>query len=112
MSMNRRRFLWACGGSAAVAAARAAVPRAMPAAPTDLAPAPRKHWAWMRGNVKAMDEWRRTLGRLRGAGIEAILIGGAPDFYRTVAPVVRAEGLELHAWIFTLMRGEHVKTHP
>lgn len=66
----------------------------------------------MRGNVKAMDEWRRMLARLRGAGIEALLIGGGADFYRTVAPSVRAEGLELHAWLFTLMRGEHVKTHP
>ena len=110
--MNRRRFLWTMGAGAAVAAARAAAIRATPPEPAHLPPARLKHWAWMRGNVTMMDEWRRTLGRLRSAGIEAILIGGTPDSYRTVAPVVRAEGLELHAWLFTLMRGEHVKTHP
>lgn len=66
----------------------------------------------MRGDVKSMDDWRRKLAELRAAGIDAILIGGSAGFYRTAIPVARQEGLEVHAWIFTMMRGEHVKTHP
>jgi uncharacterized lipoprotein YddW (UPF0748 family) len=73
---------------------------------------PLKHWAWMRGGVKSVEEWRRKLAAMRAAGIEAILIGGTTDFYRTYIPPATQEGVEVHAWIFTMMRGEHVKTHP
>jgi hypothetical protein len=71
-----------------------------------------KQWAWMRGDIKSMDDWRRKLAEMRASGIDAILISGNADFYRTAIPVARQEGLEVHAWIFTMMRGEHQKTHP
>ncbi len=71
-----------------------------------------KNWAWMRSGVRSMEDWRRKLAELRTAGIGAILISGDADFYRTAIPVARQEGLEVHAWIFTMMRGEMVKTHP
>ncbi len=71
-----------------------------------------KNWAWMRGNIGSMDDWRGKLAEMRNAGIHAILISGNADFYRTAIPVARQEGLEVHAWIFTMMRGEMVKSHP
>ena len=73
---------------------------------------PRKHWAWMRGEVKDLDAWRRMLASLKRTGFDAILIGGNASFYRKHVPVAREEGLELHAWMFTMMRGEHVAAHP
>ena len=111
--MDRRGFLHALGAGAACLGARTvAGGRLIAAVPPAAPPAGMKHWAWMRGGTPSMDDWRRTLARVRAAGIEAILVGGTADFYRTAAPFARAEGLELHAWLFTMMRGEHVKTHP
>jgi len=109
--MDRRAFLAGAGTGAAVLGGYA-----MAGAFSDLLPSagrgPLKHWAWLRGEVKALDEWRRSLASMKAAGIDAILIGGSADFYRRAVPAAAAEGLELHAWIFAMMRGEHLKTHP
>jgi uncharacterized lipoprotein YddW (UPF0748 family) len=66
----------------------------------------------MRGGVTSFDDWRRKLSMLKKAGFGAILVGGNADFYRRAAPAAAGEGLELHAWIFTMMRGDQVKAHP
>jgi uncharacterized lipoprotein YddW (UPF0748 family) len=100
--MNRREFLGVVAAGLAVPAERARQAK----------PRPLKNWAWMRGEVKNVDEWRRTLAGLKASGFDAILIGGGSDFYRKHAPLVRQEGLELHAWMFTMMRGENVEPHP
>jgi uncharacterized lipoprotein YddW (UPF0748 family) len=72
----------------------------------------RKNWAWMRGDVKDVTAWRRMLASLKRTGFDAILIGGNADFYRKHVPLAREEGLELHAWMFTMMRGENIAAHP
>ncbi|MDQ7039596.1 MAG: twin-arginine translocation signal domain-containing protein [Rhodothermus sp.] len=75
-----------------------------------------KHWAWMGANVGRDDEARRTFARLKASGIEALLLHEnreeGPAFYERLAPLARAEGLELHAWIPTMMRPELLETHP
>jgi len=109
--MNRRDFIAGAAASAALLGGQAIAGALAPLAPPS-GPGPRKHWAWLRGDVKSMDDWRRSLARMKAAGIDAVLIGGNADFYRRAAPAAAAEGLELHAWIFTMMRGEHLKTHP
>ena len=116
--MNRRTFLHTLGAGA-VFGRHGDIPLSPPQhSSRDSKPEKRnapvslKNWAWMRGDIKSMDDWRRKLAAMRAAGIEAILIGGGADFYRTAIPAARQEGLEVHAWIFTMMRGEHVKTHP
>ena len=111
--MDRRRFLRLLGSGTALASLPGDRKNgAFAGSGCPEAGSPLKNWAWMRGGIKSMDEWRRKLAEMRAAGIHAILIGGSADFYRTAVPVVRQEGLEIHAWIFTMMRGEHVKTHP
>jgi uncharacterized lipoprotein YddW (UPF0748 family) len=100
--MNRREFLGAAAGSLAARFERALQPK----------PLTSKNWAWMRGEIKDVDRWRRMLAGLKATGLDAILIGGDPPFYQKHAPWVRQEGLELHAWMFTMMRGENVTTHP
>lgn len=99
--MDRRQFL----GS--VAAAMAVQPWLSAAVPV-------KNWAWMRGVGPGsnLDEWRASLARMKGFGIDAVLIGGDADFYRRAVPAAAAEGVELHAWMFTMMRGEHLAAHP
>jgi len=104
--MDRRKFLATLGAGVVSAASRPA--RAFQPAEGRRA----KNWAWLRGEVTSLDEWRRGLARIRGFGIDAVLIGGTPDFYRRVVPAAAAEGLELHAWMFTMMRGEYAAAHP
>ncbi len=106
--MDRREFLATVSTALAMLGTRA--PAANTAGPR--AASGKKHWAWMRGAVGPLDDWRRKLAEMRAAGINAVLIGGTADFYRAHVPAAREEGVELHAWIFTLMRGEPVKTHP
>jgi uncharacterized lipoprotein YddW (UPF0748 family) len=100
--MNRRQFLGVAASSLATPFGRALQPRAVPL----------KNWAWMRGEVNDVDDWRRLLAALKATGLDAILIGGNAGFYQKHAPLVRQEGLELHAWMFTMMRGENVEAHP
>jgi uncharacterized lipoprotein YddW (UPF0748 family) len=66
----------------------------------------------MRGSTTPLDTWRRKLASLRAAGIDAVLISGTREFFRAHVPVAHDEGLELHAWLFTMMRGEHTAAHP
>jgi len=105
--MNRRQFLHTAGAGLVLGSCATA-----PASQAGKSRSATKNWAWMRGDVKSMDDWRRKLAEMRAAGIDAILIGGTTDFYRKAIPVARQEGLEVHAWIFTMMRAEHVKAHP
>ena len=112
--MDRRQFLAALGAGAAALRAQAfALPGEESAAQ---APAVTKNWTWLRGDSVGRgfspDTWRRSLARMKSFGIDAVLVGGTPEFYRRAVPVAAAEGLELHAWMFTLMRGEHVALHP
>jgi uncharacterized lipoprotein YddW (UPF0748 family) len=107
--MNRREFLAAIPAWAAMLGARVAARTAPEPA---LPPRRTKHWAWMRGDFKSPDDWRRKLAEMRAGGVEAVLVGGNAEFYRTHVVAAREEGVEVHAWIFTMMRGEHVKTHP
>ena len=109
--MNRRKFLFSIGAGAAVAGHGLAAAGAAPEVRRQRR-ATLKNWAWMRGGVKSMDGWRPRLAGMRAAGIDAILVGGNADFYREAIPVARSEGLELHAWVMTMMRGENVKAHP
>ena len=100
--MNRRRFL------AALAAGLT-----LPAVLSARRPAsPRKNWAWLRGDTTDVDAWKRMLAGLKTAGFDAVLIAGDAAFYRTHVPIARDAGLELHAWMFTMMRGENVTAHP
>ena len=79
--MNRRTFLRTLGTMSAAVGTGVAAGRSVGAfslltasAPgtraTPGGPAVRKHWAWMRGKYASVDEWKRLLAQMRGAGIE------------------------------------------
>lgn len=77
-----------------------------------------KNWAWVTTDLETSDEgWRRLLGRLKRTGIDAILpevfdsrlayyasnhlpVGG--EWLERLLPLARQEGLEVHAWIWTM----------
>jgi len=71
-----------------------------------------KNWAWLRGDTTNVDGWKRMLSGLKSAGFDAVLTGGDAAFFRAHVPIARDAGLELHAWMFTMMRGENVTAHP
>jgi uncharacterized lipoprotein YddW (UPF0748 family) len=112
-AMDRRHFLTSLSLGAAALGGRALGwwPSA-DAAAAQGARAPLKYWAWMRGSVTPIDAWRRKLASMRAAGIDAVLISGSAEFYRTAVPAAAQEGIELHAWLFTMMRGENTQVHP
>ena len=108
--MNRRTFLHRLGAAAAL----------VPALPDATGwrgaaagvGARTKHWVWLHSDFKTLDDWKRALARMRAAGIDAVLIGGGADFYRGHIPAAAEEGIEVHAWTFTMMRGGMEREHP
>jgi uncharacterized lipoprotein YddW (UPF0748 family) len=102
--MNRKKFM-ALSGAAALAA--------MAGTPLLARQAPRKNWVWVRGDFSSMEIWKPQFARWRAAGIDAILPNtGDAETLRRIIPAARAEGLETHAWIFTMMRGGMEAEHP
>ena len=114
--MDRRQFLATLGVGAAALGGEAFTAIGGLTPSERAARARAKNWAWLRGEPVGQgfnpEEWRRSLARMKRFGIDAVLISGAPEFYRRAAPAAAAEGVELHAWMFTMMRGEFVATHP
>ncbi len=75
-----------------------------------------KNWVWMGADVGSEEEVRKRFRQMRASGIHAVLLHEnreeGPAFYERLIPLAHAEGLELHAWVPTMLRGELVDTHP
>jgi uncharacterized lipoprotein YddW (UPF0748 family) len=113
MDTTRRQFLaagaaalagldWACTGtppSAATSASAFRLPRI---------------WTWVHGNAdRTPDGWRARFGRLRDAGIEAVLVSGGST--AMLGEAAHAAGLGFHRWTWTLNRsgdGAVKEAHP
>ncbi len=90
----------------------------------------KKYWTWVTNNRKmSTDQWKQSFASMHEAGINAIL----PQIYNsrkayyesrhlpveepwleTILPLAKAEGLEVHAWMWTMPCNveEIVKDHP
>ncbi len=106
--MDRRSFLRTLGlGSLAVAPATRAL--ASSRAP---APVAERNWTWTRRLPdETPDDLSRRFAEMRAAGIHSVVMGGADaDACRRAA----AEGLDLHAWWWTLCRRDQelMEGHP
>lgn len=72
-----------------------------------------KNWAWLRADFGESVSWLPRFQRWRDAGIDAILPNtGDPEVLHNIIPVASEAGLEVHAWIFTMMRGGMQEEHP
>lgn len=71
-----------------------------------------KHWVWMRGNADDLGRWKQKFAQMRAAGIDAVLLGMGKENLVKLIPLAQEAGLEVHAWMFTMMRGGHEETHP
>lgn len=73
----------------------------------------KKHWAWARGDFSTMEPWKPKFARWKAAGIDAILPNvAAPEVLERIVPVAHEAGLEVHAWIITMMRGGMAESNP
>ena len=89
-----------------------------------------KNWAWMVNHFNpSADEWRRQIALMRESGISAILpeiyqshhaffasrhLPVAEDRLAKIIPIARAEGVEVHAWMWSMPCNIDavVKNHP
>lgn len=94
------------------------------------AQAPRKHFVWMRPDIKkSADDWKREFARLKAAGIDGInpeVYNGSSALYSSTRfpvrspwldmalPLAKDAGLEVNAWMWTMpcLLPEIVKGHP
>ncbi len=96
--MDRRDFLYlvSCGVLGLAVTARAG--------------AARRHWAWINARRDADPaDLRRRFAELRAAGIARVLVGGGSAAAYALA---REAGLEVHAWMWTLCRGDLMDVLP
>jgi hypothetical protein len=63
-----------------------------------------KNWMWTNGSEKLKpDEQKQRFQKIREAGIDAVLFSG---FNAEVLACAKEQGLETHAWTWTLCRGD------
>jgi uncharacterized lipoprotein YddW (UPF0748 family) len=120
--MDRRTFLRATVmGAAALSASHVTFP----------SPAPtHKNWVWIPLNPdRPLDDWKRLFATMRAANIRAILpeiyegrhayfasqhLPVKTDLLGRLLPIARAEGLEVHAWMWSMpcLIPEILQKHP
>jgi uncharacterized lipoprotein YddW (UPF0748 family) len=122
--MDRRDFLKCAGASAIVARVNV---RGLFAAKRVRA---LKNWVWIGIDTgKSADDWKRSFATMRASGIHAIVpeiyngrqayfpstqLPVKTDLLGTLLPLARAEGLEVHPWIWCMpcMVEEIMSKHP
>jgi uncharacterized lipoprotein YddW (UPF0748 family) len=93
--MRRRDFIARLGGTAAALSVGGLTCTIQP---TRALP---RFWAWVHGGSTGTD-WHAAFARLRGAGVDGVLVGGGDP--AALADAAHAEGLAFHRWIWTLNR--------
>ncbi|MFQ5571474.1 MAG: putative glycoside hydrolase [Rhodothermales bacterium] len=83
------------------------------AEPETAGPKALKNWTWMGGKDRSLDQWKQQFARIRAAGLDAVLlnIGIGEDQVEQLIPAAQDEGLEVHAWMVTMMHGGQEEAH-
>ncbi len=127
--MNRGEFIRFMGLSTAGLAANRTLPKIFGLVP-DKPKRTWKQWTWITKDAgTSIDNWKQQFSAMKSAGIDAIL----PEIYNSfrasygsrhlpvqepwlekILPVAKAEGLEVHAWMWTMPCNvdEIIKRHP
>jgi uncharacterized lipoprotein YddW (UPF0748 family) len=101
ISMNRRSFINRVGLATLGLAAPGA---AMPLHGADRPLSAFKNWIWTGVDPRSTpDQQKRRFERYREAGIQAVLFSGVDE---RVFALAKEQGLETHAWTWTLCRGD------
>jgi uncharacterized lipoprotein YddW (UPF0748 family) len=101
--MNRRSFIGkVCQGALGVTAASCLLDERTACGAEQKPRA--KNWIWTDGGEKLKpDDQKRRFQKIREAGIDAVLFSG---FNADVLARAKEQGLETHAWTWTLCRGD------
>ena len=68
---------------------------------------PPELWGWVHADAKkSVLEWELDFKKLNEAGFKGILIGANPEVLKTTIPIAKYYGLEVHAWMWTMNRGD------
>jgi uncharacterized lipoprotein YddW (UPF0748 family) len=126
--MDRRAFLRTVGMCAATLGARGFALKESGTLPKN--DARRKNWVWITLNPdRSVDDWKRSFAVMRQSGIQAILpeiydgrhayfpsqrLPVKTDWLGKILPVAQAEGLEVHAWMWSMpcLIPEIMQKHP
>lgn len=72
-----------------------------------------RNWAW--GGVHenmSDDELLKAFDRYKSHGIDALLPEGDNAFYARISRLGKKAGIEIHAWRWTMNRGQYIRDHP
>ncbi len=124
--LDKREFLKTVG----LAALALGGPRRILSAQSAARKGRTKNWVWMAPRPDTpSDEWARAFSTMKRSGVDAILVeiyNGRQAFYRsrrfpvkaafleTILPLAAAEGLDVHAWMWTMpcLLEDVIKNHP
>lgn len=71
------------------------------------------NWAWMDGSVHApVHYWEELFDKLLQGNISGLLVNGPVELYEKIGPLSLQSGMQIHAWRWTMNRGDHLKEHP
>lgn len=72
-----------------------------------------RNWGWCGINPKLSDtEILKFYDRYLSNGIDGLLSSGSNHLYERAAKLARKAGIQLHAWRWTMNRGQYIKDHP
>ncbi len=74
---------------------------------TEMKTTPFKYWTWITADLAKLDsEYTKEFKKYKENGIDAVLINtfADPQVLRKLTPLATKEGLEVHAWMFTMNR--------
>lgn len=71
------------------------------------------NWAWMDGSDQTpLRQWKELFDKLLKANIGGLLVNGSTGLYEKIGPIGEQSGMQIHAWRWTMNRGDHMKDHP
>jgi len=71
------------------------------------------NWAWMDGSMHTTpDQWKELFDKMLSGNINGLLVNGSNELYEKIGPLGERSGIHLHAWRWTMNRGDYMKEHP
>jgi uncharacterized lipoprotein YddW (UPF0748 family) len=71
------------------------------------------NFAWMNGSVITPEkQWKQLFDKMLKADIGGLLIHGSNELYEKIGPIGKQSGMQIHAWRWTMNRGDYMKQHP
>jgi uncharacterized lipoprotein YddW (UPF0748 family) len=57
-------------------------------------------------------QWKELFDKLLKGNVNGLLVNGSTELYKKIGPISEQAGIQLHAWRWTMNRGEYMKEHP